>query len=348
MRWMRARLASAVWTAASLWRWRRQRVRKMSLINALTDVPGIAVGHWTDLDAATGCTVVLTPQGAVAGVDVRGGAPGTRETDLLDPMCTVEKVHAIVLSGGSAFGLAAADGAVRWLEERGIGFDVGVARVPIVPAAILFDLGIGSPTVRPTPDSGYAACAAASGGAVAQGNAGAGTGATVGKLLGFGRATKGGLGTASCQIEGGVIVAALVAVNAVGDVVDPRDGRILAGARKPGGGFAGGEVPSRDGQSIAEAALQSTTIAVVATNARLTKAGATKVAQMAHDGLARVIRPIHTPMDGDTVFALSVGEAESNVGRVGAVAADVLAEAVVNGVMAAEALKGIPSARDLR
>ena len=345
---MRTRFFQFAWTAFNLLRWRRQNFRKMTTHNALTDVPGIKVGHWTDLNAATGCTVVLCPQGAVAGVDVRGGAPGTRETDLLDPTCTVEKVHAVLLSGGSAFGLAAADGVMRWLEERGIGFDVGVARVPIVPAAILFDLGIGSPTIRPTAASGYAACEAAAEGAVAQGNVGAGTGATVGKSLGFRQATKGGLGTASCQIEGGVIVAALVAVNAVGDVVDPRTGRIIAGARKVGGGFAGESAWADSKKSIADLALQNTTIAVVATNARLSKAGATKVAQMAHDGLARVIRPAHSPMDGDTVFALSLGDKESNVGRIGAVSADVLAEAVINAVMSAEPLHGIPAARDLQ
>ncbi|MBI5879980.1 MAG: P1 family peptidase [Chloroflexi bacterium] len=319
----------------------------MTTYNALTDVPGIQVGHWTDLDAATGCTVVLCTDGAVAGVDVRGGAPGTRETDLLDPTCTVEQVHAILLGGGSAFGLTAADGVMRWLEERHIGFNVGVTYVPIVPAAILFDLGIGSPTVRPTAESGYAACEAAAGGAIEQGNVGAGAGATVGKRMGFPWATKGGLGTASAQIEGGIIVAALVAVNAVGDVVDPRTGRIIAGARKPGGGFAF-EAPAGGATAIADMPLRNTTIAVVATNAKLSKAGATKVAQMAHDGLARVLRPAHLPMDGDTVFALSLGAQTADLGRVGAVAADVLADALLAAIMAAETLKGIPSARDLQ
>lgn len=345
---MRARLFSRMWTLASLARWRFWMHRRMTIFNAITDVPGIQVGHWTDLDAATGCTVVLCPSGAVAGVDVRGGAPGTRETDLLDPACTVEQVHAVLLGGGSAFGLAAADGVMRWLEERQIGFHVGVAHVPIVPAAILFDLGVGSPTVRPTAQSGYAACEAAAGGAVAQGNVGTGAGATVGKMLGFEQATKGGLGTASIQIEGGVIVAALVAVNAVGDVVDPRTGQVIAGARKPGGGFAFDASPGGGAGPGPDMTLRNTTIAVVATNAKLSKAGATKVAQMAHDGLARVIRPAHSPMDGDTVFALSLGSLAADTGRVGAVAAEVLSEAVLAGVMAAEALKGIPSARDLQ
>ena len=282
----------------------------MSEKNSLTDVPGIQVGHWTNLEAATGCTVVLCTQGAVAGVDVRGGAPGTRETDLLDPLCVVERVHAVLLGGGSAFGLAAADGVMQWLEERGIGYNVGVAKVPIVPAAILFDLGLGSASVRPTAASGYAACKAANDGAVAQGNVGAGAGATVGKLLGPLRAMKGGLGCASRQIEGGVIVAALVAVNAVGNIVDPQTGQVIAGARAVNGnGFvADPALLSHSASSIAEmAAGMNTTLAVVATNAALGKAGATKVAQMAHDGLARAIRPVHTHFDGDTVFALSLG-----------------------------------------
>ncbi|MEP7198613.1 MAG: P1 family peptidase, partial [Chloroflexota bacterium] len=269
------------------------------MFNSITDIPGLNVGHWTNLDAATGCTVVLCPQGAVAGVDVRGGAPGTRETDLLDPTCTVEQVHAIVLSGGSAFGLAAADGVMRWLEERGIGYDVGVAKVPIVPAAILFDLGIGSARVRPTAADGYAACEAATAVAVAQGNVGAGTGATVGKMRGMKQAMKGGLGCASRQIEGEVIVAALVVVNAVGDVVDPRAGQIIAGARNADSNGFVNEDTIRDAVSSI-APLTNTTLAVVATNAAITKSGATKIAQMAHDGLARAIRPAHTAMDGDT------------------------------------------------
>ena len=322
----------------------------MSERNSLTDVPGIQVGHWTNLEAATGCTVVLCTQGAVAGVDVRGGAPGTRETDLLDPLCVVERVHAVLLGGGSAFGLAAADGVMQWLEERGIGYNVGVAKVPIVPAAILFDLGLGSASVRPTAASGYAACKAANDGAVAQGNVGAGAGATVGKLLGPLRAMKGGLGCASRQIEGGVIVAALVAVNAVGNIVDPHSGQVIAGARAvSGNGFvADPALLSRSASSIAEmAAGTNTTLAVVATNAALGKTGATKVAQMAHDGLARAIRPVHTHFDGDTVFALSLGERRSEVSRIGALAADVLAAAVVNAVMAAQPLHGLPAACDL-
>ncbi len=321
------------------------------MYNSLTDIPGIQVGHWTNLEAGTGCTVVLCPAGAVAGVDVRGGAPGTRELALLDPVCTVEKVHAVLLAGGSAFGLAAADGVMRWLEERGHGFDTGVARVPIVPAAILFDLNLGRSDVRPDAEAGYAACMAAGGGPVAEGTVGAGTGATVGKMLGFKQATKGGLGTASKQIGKGVVVAALVAVNAVGDVIDPATGQILAGARRPLiGGFADSMkfAESSLGQILrAQSSGENTTLAVVATNVALTKSGATKVAQMAHDGLARTIRPIHTPLDGDTIFALSLGDRQGDPGLVGAVAAEVLATAVVRAIRAATGLHGIPAAREL-
>jgi len=319
--------------------------------NSLTAISGLSVGHWTNPEAATGCTVVLCPAGAVAGVDVRGSAPGTREIALLDPLCTVQKVNAILLSGGSAFGLAAADGVMRWLEERGHGFDAGVAKVPIVPAAILFDLGMGRADVRPDAAAGYLACQAASAGPVAQGNVGAGTGATVGKMLGFGQATKGGLGSAAKTIGNGIVVAALVAVNAVGDVIDPERNKIIAGARRPVvGGFADSMAfaASYLGQTLAEMANRNTTLAVVATNVALSKVGATKVAQMAHDGLARTIRPVHTAYDGDAIFAISAGEKEGDASLVGAVAAEVLAQAVLNAIWAAEALHGIPAARDLQ
>jgi L-aminopeptidase/D-esterase-like protein len=315
----------------------------------LTDVAGLHVGHWTDLEAATGCTVILCPpQGAVAGVDVRGFAPGTRETVLLDPIYTVDRVHAILLSGGSAFGLAAADGVMRWLEERGRGFETGVARVPIVPAAILFDLGVGRADVRPDAAAGYAACQAAEDGPVAQGNVGAGTGATVGKLSGLKLAMKGGLGSASREIGEGLVVAALAAVNPVGDVVQPETGQILAGARRAEGGFADSMalVERRLGQSFPEITRSNTTIAVIATNVALSKVGANRVASMAHDGLARSIRPIHTSFDGDAIFALSVGEHPADAGFVGAIAADVLAQAVVNAVRAARSLHGIPAMGD--
>ncbi len=318
---------------------------------SITDVPGLLVGHWTDKDAGTGCTVLLCPQGAVASVDVRGGAPATRETDLLDPTCTVQKVHAVLLSGGSAFGLAAADGVMRWLESHGYGFDTGVARVPIAPAASLFDLAIGRADVRPDANAGFAACESAHDGMVAEGNVGAGTGATVGKALGPALATKAGFGTFSKRIRDDVIVAALVAVNALGDVVDPRGGDVIAGTRNPDGdGFLSSEMLL---QGVMGATFQAlggerghTTLAIVATNARLTKAQAKRVAMMAHDGLARVIRPSHHPFDGDVVFVLSVGDKQGDVGAVGLTAAQVLAEAVLRAVAFAEPLHGIPAASD--
>jgi L-aminopeptidase/D-esterase-like protein len=300
--------------------------------------------------------VILPPAaGAVAGVDVRGFAPGTRETVLLDPVCMVDRVHAILLSGGSAFGLAAADGVMRWLEERGRGFDTGVARVPIVPAAILFDLGIGRTDVRPDAAAGYAACANASSDPVVQGSIGAGTGATVGKLAGLKGAMKGGIGSASRRVSrsdsrsdsrslgSDIVVAALVAVNAVGDIIDTQ-GRIIAGARRPDGTFADAMtlITERLETSFADMTANNTTLAVVATNAQLSKAGATQVARMAHDGLARAIRPIHTSFDGDAVFALSTGEVPAQPGLIGAVAADVLAEAVINAVRTARGLHGVP------
>jgi len=320
--------------------------------DSITDVEGIKVGHYTDLAAATGCTVVLCGQGASAGVDVRGAAPGTRETALLNPVCLVEQVHAILLSGGSAFGLNAAAGVMRFLEEHGSGFDVGVARVPIVPAAVLFDLTIGRADVRPDAEAGYQACLAASGGAVAEGTVGAGTGATVGKLFGPKLATKGGLGTASQKIGNGIVVGAIVAVNAFGDVVDPTTSQIIAGTRKPGsGGFANciQQMKSWDRQQPA-LGITNTTIGVVATNAYLTKAQATKVAQMAHDGLAMAIRPVHTMSDGDTVFALATGDPSKDAGDVtviGSIAAEVMARAVVRAVRQATGLDGIPAANEL-
>ena len=316
---------------------------------SLTDVAGLTVGHWTDLEAATGCTVVLCDgDGAVAGVDVRGSAPGTRETDLLDPVNAVQRVHAVLIGGGSAFGLDAASGVMRWLEAHGRGVEVGPLRVPIVPAAVLFDLPVGRPDVRPDAAAGEAACEAASAAPVPQGCVGAGTGATVGKLLGFERATKSGLGSASLSLAGGVTVAALVAVNAAGDVVDPASGSVLAGPRIPGGGFARSSEWLREHPP--EIGLgSSTTLAVVATDAELTKAEATKVARMAHDGLARTIDPVHTMLDGDTVFALATGAAgaPADVTAVGAAAATVLALAVLAAVREATSLAGVPAVRDL-
>jgi L-aminopeptidase/D-esterase-like protein len=315
-----------------------------------TAVAGLKVGHFTDPRRPTGCTVVLCENGAVAGVDVRGAAPGTRETELLAPTQTVERVHAIILAGGSAFGLDAASGVVRWLEERGVGLDVGAVRVPIVPAAILFDLALGDPTVRPDAAAGYAACSAASGEPPAQGSIGAGAGATVGKLFGFERAMRGGIGHAALRV-GGVTVAALVAVNAVGDVVDPQSGRIVAGARGDDGRALGqtaallrGEVPALARGGAA------TTIGVIATDARLTKVQATRLAQIGHDGLARTIDPVHTAIDGDTLFALATGTSSSTADPIalGAAAAAVVAQAVLNAVRHATGVPGAPSARDLR
>ncbi len=328
--------------------------------NSITDVPGILVGQVEDLEALTGCTVVLCMDGAVGGVDQRGGAPGTRETDPLRPMHLVEKVHAVVLSGGSAFGLDSATGVVRYLEEQGVGFDTRIVKVPIVPAAILFDLGIGDPKVRPDADMGYRACLAASDQPPQEGNVGAGTGATVGKILGMAGAMKSGIGTASRDLGGGAIVGAMVAVNALGDVVDPSHGEIIAGVRpaKVGPIQIGGEGPFANTLEVmrgmvGKAALGfashgNTVIGVVATNARLDKEQANKVAQMAHDGLARTIRPAHTMLDGDTLFAISTGKAKADVNIVGAFAAEVVAEAILRAVRTAKSAGGLPCAADLQ
>ena len=321
------------------------------LADAITDVAGLAVGHFTHPARATGCSVVLCPNGAVAGVDVRGGAPGTRETDLLQPENLVDRVHAVVLTGGSAFGLDAASGVMRWLEQRGHGFVVGNVRVPIVPAAVLFDLWHGDLTVRPDAAAGYAACEAASNIKPAQGNVGAGAGATVGKLFGIERAMKGGIGSASVRV-GAVTVAALVAVNAIGDVVDPADGSVLAGARTSADGhhllhsaaaLLRGELPPNLQAGMA------TTIGVIATDAALDKAQCRKLASMGHDGLARCINPIHTPLDGDTLFALATGASgkSGNLTLIGALAAEVTARAVLSAIHHAVGLRGLPAARDL-
>jgi L-aminopeptidase/D-esterase-like protein len=322
------------------------------MYNAITDVAGIKVGHYTDIEAATGCTVILCEEGAMAGVDVRGSAPGTRETDPLRPMSLVGQAHAILLSGGSAFGLEAAGGVMRYLEERGYGHDVGVAKVPIVPAAILFDLRIGSASVRPGPDEGYKACLAALSGPVAEGSVGAGTGATVGKILGPERMTKSGLGTASEKV-GDITVGAIIAVNAVGDVVDPETGEVIAGPRdiEHGGFFRTIDILKKIKESKSPIPT-NTTIGVVATDARLNKEQVNKVAQMAHDGLARAIRPAHTMFDGDAIFVLSTGKAgESGVEDVtliGSIAAEVVAKAVVRAVRQAESIAGVPAAKDVR
>ena len=327
----------------------------------LTGIAGIRVGHHTLSARPTGCTVVLVEAGAVAGVDVRGSAPGTRETDLLNPTNLVQQVHAIVLSGGSAFGLSAADGAVRYLEEKHVGFSTAAGVVPIVPAAILFDLQVGDGSVRPGPDCGYAAARAATSDPVAEGNVGAGAGATVGKLLRSDRGMKGGIGSSAIELPGGLVVAALVAVNAVGNVVDPATGRFVAGGRTEDGNSiadlraalrrdqpraaSGGRPGATDSANPPE----NTTIGVVATNATLTKAQATKLAQMAHDGYARAIYPSHLMNDGDAIFALATGSrAAADMNQLGALAADAMADAIVRAVRAATGIPGYPAARDLK
>ena len=322
--------------------------------NSLTSLQGILVGHYTDDRRPTGCTVVLCPQGAVAGVDVRGAAPGTRDTDALSPSNTVQEVHGVLLTGGSAYGLDAAGGVMRWLEERGHGFQVGPAIVPIVPAAVIFDLWVDdfsktrpvstqNPRIRPDAQAGYLACQAANSEPVQQGNVGAGAGATLGKLNGPDCAMKGGIGSASLCVQG-VTVAALVVCNALGDVFDPQTGKLLAGARL--------NADSRDLLDIVKAQLNghsiskpqagsNTTIGVVATDAVLTKPQAHRLAQVAHDGLARSIRPVHTPMDGDTLFALGTGTSgkAADMMLLSTLAAEVTAMAVVNAVLAAKDLR---------
>lgn len=315
---------------------------------AITDVPGVRVGHFTDPRRPTGCTVILVEEGAVGAADVRGGAPGSREIELLDPVNTVSVVHAIVLSGGSAFGLDSATGVVRFLEERGKGFRVRSAVVPIVPAAILYDLEVGDGRVRPDAAAGYAAAKGAASGPVAEGNVGAGAGATVGKMWGMARAMKGGLGTAALRLPGGLVVGALVAANPFGDVVGA-DGRVLAGARNADGSGLEPALPALLKGAAPGAALdgRNTTLAVVATNAVLTKAEATRVARMAQDGLARAIVPAHTPVDGDTVFVLSTGDRAAPPLTVGALAAEAVARAIRRAVLEAKSLPGLPAASDL-
>jgi L-aminopeptidase/D-esterase-like protein len=307
-------------------------------LGAITQVLGIEVGHFTDPRRPTGCTVILAREGAVAGVDVRGAAPGTRETDLLHPSNLVDRVHAITLAGGSAWGLDAAGGVMRWLEEQGIGLPVGYGLVPIVPAAVLFDLPVGDHRIRPDANAGYQACKAASRAVPAQGNVGAGAGALVGKLFGIGRAMKGGIGSASVTLEG-VTVGAIVACNALGDVIDPHTGHVIAGARTADGtsllnirdAILAGDTPKP------LLAGTNTTLGVIATDAVLTKAQAHRLAQVAHDGLARSINPVHTMSDGDTLFAMGTGKTGKTLGMMvlSTLAAEVTARAVVRAVWAA-------------
>lgn len=317
-----------------------------SVSDCITDVSGITVGHGTDSIGITGCTVILCEEGAVVGVDVRGSAPATCETDLCRPGTLTDQVQAILLSGGSAFGLAAASGVLRFLHERDRGFDAGVMRVPLVPAACIFDLGIGLP-VWPDPDLAYDACLKASSGPIQQGCIGAGMGATVGKLFGMARATKSGIGTASVR-AGAATVGAVVVVNAFGDVVMPDDGTIVAGARKPDGAFAGTVEHLLSGTS-APPGTSNTTIGVVATDATLTSVQLHHLAALAHDGLARVIRPVHTMVDGDTIFSLATGRLPAgdtpSLMALGAAIVLSVERAVVRAVAAANPLAGMPAAR---
>ncbi len=344
--------------------------------NSITDVPGIKVGHATNREAGTGCTIILCPEGTVGSADVRGSAPGTREIPAVEPVNLVQNVNAIYLGGGSAFGLDGATGAMRYLEENKMGFDTGVAIVPIVPGAVLFDLPVGRADIRPDADMGYAACKNATDGKVEEGNVGAGTGASVGKVRGMEFAMKGGLGSASIR-AGNLIVGAIVAVNCLGDVIDPNSGEILAGTlsddkKTPAnsievlkntlksGGFNNGNSGEENSRATSPKTTYNgdttpshlpsptnTTIAAIATNAKLNKSGTKKVAMMAHDGLARTINPIHTMFDGDTIFALATGEAEADITTVGSLAAEALAQAVVNAVKKADSAYGLVSYRDL-
>jgi L-aminopeptidase/D-esterase-like protein len=330
-------------------------VKTMAADNGLTQVTGLKVGHHTLTERPTGCTVVLVEgAGAVGGVSQRGAAPGTRETDLLDPLNMVERVNAIVLTGGSAYGLDAAQGVVRYLEERKVGYAIAGTVVPIVPAAVLMDLGFGgSSTIRPTADCGYRAATAATDGPVVEGNVGAGAGATVGKLLGGReRAMKAGIGSAAISLPNGLVVGALVAVNAVGDVIDPTTGAVVAGVRTEDGkrladarALLRSPLPSR----VAPQPGGNTTLAVVATNARLTKAEVNRLALMADDGLARAVSPSHTIGDGDTVFSLATAtwQGQADITTIGALAADALSEAIVRAAVRATSSGGLPSARDL-
>ena len=321
----------------------------------LTAVEGVKVGHYTLTERPTGCTVILFKEGTTGSVDQRGGAPGTRETDLLDPVNNVQIVSAISLAGGSAFGLDAASGVMKWLDERNIGYPVGAAGVvPIVPAAILFDLGFGgNPKIRPGPDCGYKAAEAASEAPVPEGNVGAGAGATVGKSGGGrgqgGGPMKAGIGSAAIKLSNGLVVAAIVAVNAVGDIIDPLTGQIVAGARGPNNTLLDARKILRGETARESRAGENTTIGVVVTNAKLTKVQAQKMAQMANDGYARAIAPSHTPGDGDTIFSAATGtwDGAANYGQIGALAAEAMADAVVRAATQATASGGLPAARDL-
>ncbi|MFD2639946.1 P1 family peptidase [Piscibacillus salipiscarius] len=308
----------------------------------ITDVPGVKVGHVEDPKALTGCSVIITEEGAVCGVDVRGAAPGTRETDLLDPVNMVNKVHGICLSGGSAFGLDASSGVMRYLEEQGIGLDVSVAKVPIVPSAILFDLAVGDASVRPDADMGYVAAKKAARGIFKQGNVGAGCGATVGKIMGFEQCMKGGLGSAAITLDNGLTVGAMVAVNSLGEVRDPKTGECLASAIHP----ETGELVDSEEFMLSQVESfgrvgQNTTIGAIAVNAKLTKSEATKVSQIAHNAIGRTIYPAHTMFDGDTIFTLANGDRQFSLDVIGSLATQVLEKAIIRAIKEAESINGI-------
>ncbi len=314
--------------------------------DAIIDVGGIKVGHSTDFNALKGCTIVLCEDGCMGGVDVRGGAPGTREVALLGPLATMGEVNGIMLAGGSAFGLEAACGAMDYLEERGIGYDVRVTKVPIIPSAVLFDLAVGDCKIRPDKRMGYEACENAKSDELERGSVGAGTGATVGKIFGYENCMKSGIGSASIRV-GDLVVGAIFAVNAFGDVYDAETNKIIAGALNPErNGFAD-TLNLFKGEASGSPISQNTTIGVVATNAKLTKPEINKVAQMAHDGCARAIRPVHTMYDGDAIFGLSTCEVKADATSVGILGAEVTARAIVDGIKTAKSLGGLPSMSDL-
>ena len=328
-----------------------QAARPAAANATLTAMPGIKVGHHTLTARPTGCTVVLIEGGATAGVDVRGAAPATRDTDLLNPTKMAEQIHGIALSGGSLFGLSSGDGVLRYLEEKNVGIAYGNRRIPIVPGASIFDLRVGDPTIRPAADCGYRAAQAATAAPVVEGSVGAGAGATLGKLGGIDRAMKSGVGSAAIRMPDGLIVAALVVVNPLGDVIDPATGKVVAGVRAPGGnGFADARVMIRSGAPRATGGGDNSTIGVVATNARLTKAQASYLAQLTDDGYARAIWPIHTMVDGDAVFAIATGgkPGDPDLVTLGALAADVMSTAIVRAATQATGLPNLPAVRDLR
>ncbi len=319
------------------------------MFNAITDIPGIKVGHSSDLKGYTGCTVILCEEGATSGIDVRGSASGTRQVDALSIGHIVEKVHAILLCGGSSFGLDAATGVSRYLEEKGVGFNVGITRIPIVPSAVIFDLFFGDHKARPTAKMGYEACVGAAEAEVVEGSVGAGTGAVIGKLFELQRAMKGGLGTCSVAMPDGLKVGALVVVNAFGDIIDNVTGKIIVGLRKGEDSveFANTVNSLKQGIVKKQFGIVNTTLGVVATNAKFSKRDITKIAQMAQAGMIKTINPVHTTFDGDLVFALSMGEIEADVNKVGVLAEFVLSEAIKRAVKKADGFGIIPAFRDI-